>query len=165
MERNQTKLGLEEPESYWPMEIWRDLEQQTHKAVAENDSHAISVIKCRMSLLNPTFLVWSPDVSNLWEWCLMNSNKSYHLWKPENTSLYEEILSKSPNLLEKARAAYVLWTLTRRHEYAETAVRDFVEVGRLYLANNWYDEYEMISFCFEFAATLSLSLQLKSPID
>ncbi len=146
------------------MQQWGILEQEAKRAVDSKDEEKIASIKRRMRLLNPTFLVPPGEVSDVWKWCIENLNEPFRMWKPEDTSFYERLSSESPSLPERARSAYAVWTLSKKHEFAEAAVHRFLEVARLYLAQKWFQEDEMISFSLEMAAALSLKLNMKSPI-
>lgn len=147
------------------MAQWKMLEGEAKKAVEARDEDMISAIRRRMNLLNPCVLVPPGEVSDVWRWCLENLNVAFHRWRPEDVDFYEKLFSESPNLLEKTKAAYALWTLTKKYEHAEATVQGFLEAARLYMAKSWYEEAEMVAFCFEFAAALSLKLSMKTPID
>jgi hypothetical protein len=146
------------------MREWGILEQEAKMAVESGDQEKIDCIKRRMNLLNPTFLVPVGEVSDVWKWCLENLNQPFRRWKPEDVSFYEKLSSESPSLPERARSAYAVWTLSKKHEFAQAAVHRFLEVARLYLSQKWFQEDEMIAFSLEMAAALSLKLNMKSPI-
>jgi len=141
------------------------LAQEAKRAVDSKDEEKIESIKRRMRLLNPTFLVPLGEVSDVWKWCIENLNEPFGKWKLEDASFYERLSSESPSLTERARSAYAVWTLSKKHEFAEAAVHRFLEVARLYLAQKWLQEDEMIAFSLEMAAALSLKLNMKSPIS
>src|SRR5438034_223441 len=146
------------------MREWGILKQEARKAVESSEVEKMASVKRRMNLLNPMFLVPPGEVSDVWKWCLENLNKPFHKWKPDDASFYEKLSSESPSLPERARSAYAVWTLSKKHEFAEAAVHRFLEVARLYLAQKWIQEDEMIAFSLEMAAALSLKLNMKSPI-
>src|SRR5438128_1883724 len=146
------------------MREWGILEQEARKAVESSDVEKMVSVKRRMNLLNPTFLVPPGEVSDVWKWCLENLNEPFVKWGPKDASFYERLSSESPSLPERARSAYAVWTLSKKHEFAEAAVHRFLEVARLYLAQKWFQEDEMIAFSLEMAAALSLKLNMKSPI-
>jgi len=156
---------VERPEGYWPLREWGVLEQEAKEAIASNDEVKILSVRRRMNLLNPTFLVPPGEISDVWKWCLGNLGEPFKRWKPEDIGFYEKLSRESLNLLERARSGYAVWTLTRKFEYAEIAVRSFLESVRSYLAKKWYQEYDMIAFSFEIAGALSLRLRMKPPLD
>jgi hypothetical protein len=105
---------------------------------------------------------------NVWQWCMENLNTPFPDWKDEWKDYYQRRYSETKNPLHKARYAYILWSQEREIEYAKTTVQSFIEAATLMIERKCYlqgTQCHVVAFCYEFAASHSITLNLKAPLD
>lgn len=153
-------------EEYWPrhkVEKWIEIAKIYEK---EGNQQGVDEIKQELNLLNCTHLSPPDEITDVWKWCLNNLNIPFPSWKCEAAEYYKKRLAETKNPLNGARYAYAIWTFERKIKYGELSVESFLQAGKEFVVKKCYSQgtsYITNAFCFEFAARLSLILNLSKP--
>ncbi len=157
-----------EPESYYPHEKVERYISEAKEAEAKGDKVKLEAVKKEGNLLNRIAVFQAGRMPDVWGWCMLNLNKPFPEWNKEDIDYYAKRYDETRDLMERARYAYVLWVFRKEFKLAESCISDLQSAGELYHSKGWYKQYDRfltMTFCFEFAARLSLSLDVKAPND
>jgi len=153
-------------EEYWPrhkVEKWIEIAKIYEK---EGNQQGVEEIKQELNLLNRTYLAPPNEITDVWKWCLDHLNDPFPSWKSEAVEYYMRRSDETKNPLNRARYAYALWTLEKKIEYGKLSVESFIQAGEEFVVKKCYSQgtsFITNAFCFEFAARLSLALNLPKP--
>ena len=152
-------------ETYYPHEKMKKYHELLQIYEGLGNREKFDEIMKELKLLNKV-VSFSGQIPDVWKWCIEHLNSPFPEWRKEDVEYYRKRFNETKNPLHKARYAYVVWTLEKDVNYANSAVKYFLETGKIYIDNGWYkDVLTNTAFYFEIAARLSLSLNLKKPLS